>query len=98
MNGPNLVGLAGALISGYAYLPQIKHLITERCSAGISRSAFGLWLISSILITANAVYIRAWVFIVLGAIQILSTALIYFYSSHYRGQVCVYHLEHPGKV
>ena len=30
-----LIGLSGALLAGYAYLPQIRHLIHERCSAGI---------------------------------------------------------------
>jgi uncharacterized protein with PQ loop repeat len=98
MNGPNLVGLTGALISGYAYLPQIRHLVTERCSAGISRGAFALWFIASVLLTINAIYIHSVVFIVLGVIQICSTAIIYFYSKKYQGQVCAFHasLKHAG--
>jgi uncharacterized protein with PQ loop repeat len=91
MDGPNLIGLTGALIAGYAYIPQIKHLIKEQCSAGISRSAFMLWLISSVLITINAVFIQSTVFIVLGAIQILSTGIIFIYSTKYQGQVCAFH-------
>lgn len=92
MNGPNIVGLTGALIAGYAYLPQIRHLVVERCSAGISRRAFALWFVSSVLITINAVYIRSVVFIVLGGIQIFSTAIIYFYSTKYRDRVCGSHV------
>jgi uncharacterized protein with PQ loop repeat len=42
MDGPSLIGLTGALIAGYAYLPQIRHLTKEHCSAGISRNAFAL--------------------------------------------------------
>lgn len=92
MNGPNLLGLTGALIAGYAYIPQITHLIKERCSAGISRGAFALWLASSVLVTINAIYIRSIVFIVLGAIQILATAIICYYSTRYRGDYCPSHV------
>jgi uncharacterized protein with PQ loop repeat len=97
MNGPNLIGLAGAIIAGYAYLPQITHLIKEQCSAGVSQSAFLLWLISSILVTINALYIRAWVFVVLGTVQIVSTALVFLYSTKYRDQVCGYHAHQYDK-
>jgi uncharacterized protein with PQ loop repeat len=91
MDGPNLIGLTGALIAGYAYLPQITHLIKERCSAGISQRAFALWFIASVLVTINALYIHSMVFIVLGIIQICSTAVISVFSRKYQGQVCPYH-------
>ena len=91
MDGPNLIGLTGALIAGFAYLPQIKHLIKEQCSAGISRSAYVLWLISSLLITVNAFYIHSVVFKVLGIIQICSTAAIYIFSTKYKNKVCLFH-------
>lgn len=91
MNIPNLIGLIGALIAGFAYLQQIKRLIQEQCSAGISRSAFALWFASSILVTINAAYIHAAVFILLGLIQIASTGVIFIYSSKYRNQVCPFH-------
>lgn len=91
MDGPNLIGLTGALIAGYAYLPQITHLIKERCSAGISRSAYSLWLVSSVLVTINAVYIHSVVFIVLGVVQIFATATVFAYSTKYKGQVCQFH-------
>jgi uncharacterized protein with PQ loop repeat len=95
MDGPNMIGLTGALIGGYAYVPQITHLVKERCSAGISRGAFALWLVSSILVTVNAVFINSIVFIILGAIQIGATATIFFFSTRFRGQVCPFHAEHP---
>jgi uncharacterized protein with PQ loop repeat len=93
MDVPNLIGLTGALIAGYAYLPQINHLVKERCSAGISRSAFGLWLIASVLVTINAAYIHSVVFIVLGIIQICSTAIISIYTTKYKNQVCLFHAK-----
>lgn len=87
----NLLGLAGALLAGYAYLPQIRHLTKEHCSAGISQRAFGIWFVASILITANAIYIHSTVFTVLGAIQIASTGIIYIFSQRYKGLVCDFH-------
>jgi uncharacterized protein with PQ loop repeat len=95
MNGPKLLGLTGALIAGSAYLPQINHLIKEQCSAGISRSAFALWFLASFLVTINAIYIHAIVFIFLGSVQIVSTAIIFMYSTKYKSQVCPFHQHHP---
>lgn len=91
MDGPSYIGLAGALIAGYAYVPQISHLIRERCSAGISRRAFALWFLASVLVTINAVFIQSVVFTVLGVIQISSTAVICVFSTRYQGQVCSAH-------
>jgi len=84
-------GFAGAGLAGAAYIPQISHLIRARCSAGISRLAFGVWLLSSLLITAHAIAIQAGVFIVLGTIQIVATALIMLYAARYKDRSCPIH-------
>jgi hypothetical protein len=84
-------GFVGAGLAGAAYVPQIFHLIRARCSAGISRLAFGVWLLSSLLITARAVAIGAGVFIVLGAIQIVATALIVVCAARYKDTRCPVH-------
>jgi hypothetical protein len=84
-------GFVGAGLAGAAYVPQISHLIRARCSAGISRLAFGVWLLSSLLITARAVAIGADVFIVLGAIQIVATALIVVCAARYKDTPCPVH-------
>jgi hypothetical protein len=84
-------GFAGAGLAGAAYVPQISHLIRARCSAGISRLAFGVWLLSSLLITARAVAIGAGVFMVLGAIQIAATALIVVCAARYKDTPCPVH-------
>ena len=52
-----LAGFVGAALAGLAYIPQIWHLIHERCPAGLSRLAFSLWLTASILVTSHAVAI-----------------------------------------
>jgi hypothetical protein len=85
-------GFAGAGLAGVAYVPQISHLIRARCSAGISRLAFRVWLLSSVLITARAVAIGAGAFIVLGAIQIVATALIVVCAARYQDTPCPTHL------
>ena len=91
-----LIGLTGATLAGYAYLPQITHLIREQCSAGISRSAFTIWLLASVLMTAHAILLPAVVFIALGAIQIGAITTILIYSARYRGLVCPTHLRSPA--
>jgi hypothetical protein len=83
-----IAGLAGAGLAGAAYVPQISHLIKARCAAGISRPAFALWLIASLLITVRAVGIGAGVFIALGTIQIMATALIMRYATRYKDKPC----------
>lgn len=97
MNMFNMLGMIGALIGGYAYLPQINHLIKQKCSAGISIRAFSLWVVSSALLLVNAIYIGSVVFIALGVIQLLATSIIVIFSSKHRGQVCQMH-AHGGRL
>jgi hypothetical protein len=90
-----IAGFAGAGLAGAAYVPQVSHLIRARCAAGISRLAFAVWLLASVLTTARAVAIHAGVFIVLGGIQIVATALIVVCATRYKGTPCPVHL--PGR-
>jgi PQ loop repeat len=87
-----IAGFVGAGLAGAAYVPQISHLIRARCSAGISRLAFEVWLLASLLITARAIAIHAGVFIALGGIQIAATALIVLYATRYEKTPCPVHL------
>ena len=86
-----MVGLFGAGLAGVAYVPQIWHLIRERCSAGLSRAAFATWLVASGLVTTNAVMTRSTVFIVLGTIQLTATTVIVVFTSKYAGSYCSIH-------
>ena len=52
-----------------------------------------MWLLSSLLTTARAVAIGAGVFIVLGAIQIVATALIVACAARYKDTPCPIHLS-----
>src|SRR5215470_9774929 len=95
LTATEIAGFAGAGLAGAAYVPQVSHLIRARCSAGISRLAFGVWLLASGLTTARAVAIGAGVFIVLGGIQIVATAVIVVCAARYKDTPCPVHL--PGQ-
>ena len=79
------------MLAGAGYVPQIHHLVKERCSAGISRPAFYVWLAASVLVTTRALATHAAVFIMLGGIQILATSLICYYSKRYEHSYCAFH-------
>jgi acyl dehydratase len=85
------IGLAAA-----AYLPQILHLSRARCSAGISRAAFGMWFLAALLVTSHAVATDARVFIALGLVQILATAVVLVYATRYASSYCAGH--EPGRL
>jgi hypothetical protein len=92
LTATEIAGFAGAGLAGAAYVPQISHLVRARCSAGISRLAFEVWLLASLLTTARAIAIHAGVFIALGGIQIAATAVITFYVTRYKDTPCPIHL------
>jgi uncharacterized protein with PQ loop repeat len=91
MTVTEIAGFAGAGLAGLAYVPQISHLVRARCSAGISRLAFAAWLLASVLTTARAIAIDAGVFIAVGGIQIVATALIMLYAARYKDTPCPSH-------
>lgn len=87
-----LAGFVGAALAAAAYVPQIWHLIRAHCSAGLSKFAFTVWLTSSLLVTSHAVALAAVVFVALGAVQTLATALILTYTVKYQHTRCATHL------
>jgi PQ loop repeat len=97
LTATEIAGFAGAGLAGAAYVPQISHLVRARCSAGISRLAFAVWLLASLLVTVRAIAIDAGVFIALGGIQIVATAIIVVYATRYKDTSCPIHLpRQPG--
>jgi hypothetical protein len=92
LKATELAGFIGAGLAGAAYVPQIWHLIRERCSAGLSWLAFGVGLAASLLVTTHAVAIGATVFIALGAIQLAATGIILIYTTRYEHSYCASHL------
>jgi uncharacterized protein with PQ loop repeat len=70
------LGVAGIVISMLAYVPQVVHLGRQHCSAGISRRAWVMWLVSSLLVGTLAVHRGDVVFMLLQLSTLTSAAVI----------------------
>lgn len=86
-----LIGVVGIAISVVAYLPQVVHLANERCSAGVSRRAWAMWLLSSVLVGALALHRGDAVFLLLQISSLTSAAIILALAHKYRGLSCETH-------
>ena len=91
-----ILGIAGITISMLAYVPQVVHLGKEHCSAGISRRAWAMWLVASLLVGAVAVHRGDLVFIALQFSTLTSAAIILILAQKYRGRVCATHAADPA--
>lgn len=85
------LGYIGTAIVIAAYLPQILHLVRERCSAGLSAGAYLMWAIASMLLLSYAVGARDPVFMALQTYQVSAAALICFFANKYRDSLCALH-------
>ena len=85
------VGFVGAGLVIAAYLPQVVHLIKERCSWGISLGAYMLWFVAGILIFVHAMSLSDPVFIVLQAYNVVATATIVAFAKKYKQNICIDH-------
>lgn len=88
------LGFAGTTIVILAYLPQLQHLIRERCSAGISINAYGLWAVAAVLLLAYAILVDDIVFIVLQIYHVIATSLVLTYAWRFRNSYCSTHGGH----
>jgi lipid-A-disaccharide synthase-like uncharacterized protein len=93
-----LLGFAGIAIAMLAYIPQVIHLAREHCSAGVSGQAWGMWIVSGLLIGALALYRRDPVFIMLQVANLTSTAVIVFLAHRYRGMACDEHVPASSRT
>lgn len=89
----NLSGLIGTTLVVIAYAPQIRHLIKEHCSAGISIVAYSLWFSGSFLFLIHASMIRDVVFILVQVVNLIATCIIIICWKKYQQQMCSTHLE-----
>ena len=91
MTASQLLGfVATALVIG-GYIPQIVHLIKQRCTAGISIPAFSLWWAASLLFLIHAGVIRDAVFVGVQTVNLVAGALILVFCKRYEGEVCPSH-------
>lgn len=86
-----IAGFAGTALVAAAYMPQILHLIKERCSGGVSEAAFLLWFLASALLLVHAVIIHDIVFSVLQGINAAFNSLVLIYAHLFERGVCPIH-------
>lgn len=86
-----IFGLLGSAVVLIAYVPQIHHLIKEHCSAGISRRAYVLWLVASMLLLVHAIMLRDLSFILLQVISAVATGTILIFAEKYKYSSCPTH-------
>lgn len=87
-----IIGFTGTLLVAIAYLPQIIHLIKKRCTMGIDKGAWELWVIASILILIYAISTKESVFIALVSVNLLSTVIIFSLKMKYGENICGDHI------
>ena len=80
----------GLVIAGY--VPQIYHLIKERCTAGLSLLAFAVWWSASLLFLMHATMIRDVVFVGVQIVNLAAGGIIVVFCKKYEGQVCPFHM------
>ena len=86
----------GLVIGGY--VPQIVHLVKERCTAGISIPAFVLWCLASFLFLIHASMIDDAVFVGVQMVNLVAGGLIVGFCKKYEGEVCPFHRNVNDKV
>ena len=90
------LGFIGTLIAVGAYWPQIRIIISEHCSAGISLRAWGLWLLGTSFILIHALTTQDTVFILLQVLGFILIATVIILTKFYGNRVC-HSLETPAQ-
>jgi uncharacterized protein with PQ loop repeat len=85
----------GLVIGGY--VPQIVHLVKERCTAGISIPAFVLWCLASFLFLIHAAMIEDAVFVGVQTVNLVAGGLIVGFCKKFEGEVCLFHRDVYGE-
>ena len=82
------IGFIGTLLSVSAYFPQMRHIVKEHCSGGVSVRSWSVWLIASILLFSYAVTTEDLVFKTLQTFHVLAMITMIGLTLHYKPQVC----------
>ncbi len=91
---PNLLSMIGYIGTGLvigAYAPQISHLWTEHCSAGISERAYAIWALAAAVFLGHSTVIGDAVFMVTQLVNMVALAIILVLARRFRNQICAAH-------
>ena len=86
-----ILGAIATMLVIVGYVPQISHLIKQRCSAGISVPAFSIWLAASSLFLIHAALIDDVVFLVAQTVNLTAGGIVVALCKTYKGHVCPFH-------
>ncbi len=93
-----ILGFAGTGLVVVGYIPQVVHLLRERCTAGLSIRAFSLWCVASLLFLIHAAVIRDVVFVGVQTVNLVAGGLIVGFCKRFEGEVCPFHREEYSKL
>ena len=88
-----ILGFVGTGLVIVGYVPQVFHMIKERCTAGISMPAFALWCSASLLFLIHAAMIEDAVFVGVQVVNLIAGGFIVWFCRKHEGQVCSSHRE-----
>ncbi len=87
-----MLGWAGTALVIVAYVPQIHHLLVEKCAWGISISTWLIWLLAGALLLSYCIFRNDTLFTFVQAINI--TAIIAtIILARRSNRICPYHLD-----
>ena len=90
MKPSQILGFVGTCIVAAAYIPQIRHLIKEHCSAGINIRAY-IRGPGRLVFLAYAGMIRDIVFIIAQILNLPAICAIVIYARRYENKFCTMH-------
>ena len=87
-----IIGWAGTALVVIAYLPQIYHLLVQKCAWGISILTWVIWLIGSLLLLMYCILRRDILFSVVQSINISAIVTTIFLARR-SNTICPHHLS-----
>jgi lipid-A-disaccharide synthase-like uncharacterized protein len=85
-----IIGWVGTALVVIAYVPQIYHLLVEKCAWGISVLTWIIWLIGSLLLLTYCILGRDSLFIIVQSINITAIVTTIFLARR-SNRICPYH-------
>ena len=93
-----ILGVVGTALVIAGYVPQVFHMVKERCTAGISIPAFALWCSASLLFLIHATMIQDPVFVGVQTVNLVASGFILWFSKKHEGEVCPTHASSTQRV
>jgi len=83
-----VLGYIGTILTIVAYVPQMRHIVTEHCSGGVSMRSWLIWLVATVSLLIYAATSKDLVFITLEAVSLVAIVIILIMIRLYGKRVC----------